>query len=208
MLVMLVLYGIYLATDWFIVYAWGDIIAISILAICWICSLLIWSKNTFAKIFALAYSFILFFGYDFYVTPLLALPSIGITADLFKVSSLFEMLLLSAGVIYRIYLLQKENKQMQGVIFSTTSQVEYLEDEMQKLKEDKENSITKALLSFREIEVLEMISQGKTNKEMALDLNISVNTVKYHTKKLYDKLDISSRQEARLKAVEIQKLIT
>jgi len=207
-LIMLVLYSIYLYTDWFIIYAWGDITAISILAICWICSLVLWRKNTFSKVFALAYSFILFFGYDFYVTPLLALPSIGINADLFKFSSLFEMLLLSAGVIYRIYLLQKENQQMQGVIFEATSQVEFLEEELQKLKEGKENLITKALLNSREIEVLEMISQGKTNKEMAFELNISVNTVKYHTKKLYDKLDISSRQEARLKAVEIQRFTT
>jgi DNA-binding CsgD family transcriptional regulator len=58
------------------------------------------------------------------------------------------------------------------------------------------------LLSDREIEVLRLVGQGKSNKEIAMDLDISVNTVKVHIGRIFQKINVTSRTEATLFAIE------
>lgn len=53
-------------------------------------------------------------------------------------------------------------------------------------------------LSSREKEVTELLLQGKSNKEMALALGVSVSTVEFHLKNVYRKLGVKSRTEAIL----------
>lgn len=50
-------------------------------------------------------------------------------------------------------------------------------------------------LTSREQEVLELLSQGLSNKMMARQLNISEHTVKFHISALYAKLGTSNRAE-------------
>ncbi len=57
-------------------------------------------------------------------------------------------------------------------------------------------------LSDREREILQLVSQGKSNKEIASDLFISVNTVKVHVSNVYEKIGVASRTEATLYAIE------
>ena len=57
-------------------------------------------------------------------------------------------------------------------------------------------------LSDREIEILRLLGQGKSNKELAQELFISVNTVKVHLNNVFKKLGVSSRTEATLFAIE------
>ena len=51
-------------------------------------------------------------------------------------------------------------------------------------------------ISKREIEVLEALALGQSNKQIARALKISPNTVKTHVAKLYEKLDASGRVSA------------
>jgi two-component system, NarL family, response regulator NreC len=51
------------------------------------------------------------------------------------------------------------------------------------------------VLSPREREVLTMICSGKTNREMAEGLGVSINTVETHRKHIIDKLDLHSTAE-------------
>lgn len=55
-------------------------------------------------------------------------------------------------------------------------------------------------LTEREIEILAEIALGKTNKEVAESIFVSENTVKYHLKNIYLKLDVKNRTEAITKA--------
>jgi len=54
-------------------------------------------------------------------------------------------------------------------------------------------------LSGREQEVVEQLLEGKSNKEIAAALHISVRTVEFHLKNVYDKLQVGSRTELVLK---------
>lgn len=57
-------------------------------------------------------------------------------------------------------------------------------------------------LSEREIEILKLLGQGKSNKDIAQELFISINTVKVHVNNVFKKLGVSSRTEATLYAIE------
>jgi LuxR family maltose regulon positive regulatory protein len=61
-------------------------------------------------------------------------------------------------------------------------------------------------LTERERDVLALIAQGLTNREIADHLVISVNTVKTHAKHIYDKLDVRNRAEATNRAIELDLL--
>lgn len=55
------------------------------------------------------------------------------------------------------------------------------------------------ILSTRELEILELLSQGKVSKEIAEKLEISYHTVRVHLKHIYEKLHVRSRSEAMIK---------
>jgi DNA-binding CsgD family transcriptional regulator len=55
---------------------------------------------------------------------------------------------------------------------------------------------------LREKEVLQLIAQGKSNKEIAVLLNISVNTVAVHRARVMDTLDLHRTAELVLFAVK------
>lgn len=84
-------------------------------------------------------------------------------------------------------LLEKENKR--------------IHDELQLLSSNlvsqgfKEIDFSKYGLSERQLQIIELISQGKTNKEIANQIFISENTVKYHLKTIYDIMGIENRNE-------------
>lgn len=54
-------------------------------------------------------------------------------------------------------------------------------------------------LSKRETEILELLTKGLTNKEIADRLSLSVETVRVHLRRTYDKLHVHSRTEAVVK---------
>lgn len=58
-------------------------------------------------------------------------------------------------------------------------------------------------LSKREIEILKWIAKGKTSKEIADELHLSIFTVETHRKHLHQKLEVSSMAELVKKALEM-----
>jgi DNA-binding NarL/FixJ family response regulator len=53
-----------------------------------------------------------------------------------------------------------------------------------------------ASLTDRELEVLRLIADGLTNREIAHELYIAENTVKNHVRNILEKLHLHSRMEA------------
>ena len=60
----------------------------------------------------------------------------------------------------------------------------------------------KSDLSEREKEIFQLLVQGFSYKMIAADLGISLDTVRFHIKKIYDKLHVHSATEAVSKAIK------
>ncbi len=67
---------------------------------------------------------------------------------------------------------------------------------------DGDQSLGKSL-GPREVEMLQLISDGASNKQIARDLNLSQATVKWCLKNVFAKLDVNSRAEAVASALRI-----
>lgn len=68
---------------------------------------------------------------------------------------------------------------------------------------DAEETAPAEPLTARESEVLRLLAQGLTNKQIALALQISENTVKFHVSAVYAKLGVSNRTEAGRKGARL-----
>jgi two-component system NarL family response regulator len=66
---------------------------------------------------------------------------------------------------------------------------------------DERQSVPTPRLTDRELEVLKLVAQGLTNRDIAGELYISENTVKNHVRNILEKLHLHSRMEAVVYAV-------
>ena len=64
----------------------------------------------------------------------------------------------------------------------------------QYLKQQKK--LEMAMFSSHELDILRLLAQGEKNAEIAKKLCVSENTVKYHLKNIYQKLDVKNRSQA------------
>jgi NarL family two-component system response regulator LiaR len=62
------------------------------------------------------------------------------------------------------------------------------------------NQLTKLGMSNRELEVLELMAQGLSNQQIAEKLFVSLNTIKTHSSKVFEKLEVQRRTQAIEKA--------
>ncbi|MBO4707970.1 MAG: response regulator transcription factor [Elusimicrobiaceae bacterium] len=65
------------------------------------------------------------------------------------------------------------------------------------------NAPTQAMLTKTEVKVLDMLGSGLSNKELAIELNCSVKTIKNHLNSAFHKLGVTSRTEAVVKAIKL-----
>jgi DNA-binding NarL/FixJ family response regulator len=58
-------------------------------------------------------------------------------------------------------------------------------------------------LTVREVEILGLVIEGLTNRQIAARLNLSAGTVRNHLGRLFPKLDVADRTQAAVRAVEL-----
>jgi len=56
--------------------------------------------------------------------------------------------------------------------------------------------INRLKISKRELEVLSLMASGKSNREIATELYVSLSTIKSHVANLFEKLDVKRRTQA------------
>ncbi|MCA9874205.1 MAG: response regulator transcription factor, partial [Anaerolineales bacterium] len=59
-------------------------------------------------------------------------------------------------------------------------------------------------LTERELDILSLIAQGQSNRQIADALFISVGTVKGHVNHIFSKLDVQNRTQAVIRARELE----
>lgn len=93
------------------------------------------------------------------------------------------------GISYKAYKKNRSNKEL------IEQENQELKTNYTSLKEEKKKLEEEPVLSERQNDILKLVKQGKTNKEIATILCISQNTVKYHLKIIYDLLKINGRSD-------------
>lgn len=73
---------------------------------------------------------------------------------------------------------------------------------MPKLLEKEKKVITELPLTERELAITRLVGQGKTNKEIARELYLSVGTVKNHISQILQKLNLRDRTQLAIFAVK------
>lgn len=77
---------------------------------------------------------------------------------------------------------------------------QYAPLEFMRSSEEPESHPLAARLSRRELDVLRGLAAGKTNKEIARDLDLTEPTIKLYMKTLYRKIEVTNRTQAALLA--------
>ena len=62
-------------------------------------------------------------------------------------------------------------------------------------------AVEQCRLSARELEVLKLLAEGDSYKTCADKMAVSIDTVRFHVRKIYDRLHMHSHSEAVIKAV-------
>jgi DNA-binding CsgD family transcriptional regulator len=63
-----------------------------------------------------------------------------------------------------------------------------------------EEALAELGMSKRELEVLQLMAEGLSNQEIAKQLFVSLNTIKTHSSKIFEKMDVQRRTQAIEKA--------
>lgn len=79
-----------------------------------------------------------------------------------------------------------------SILMCLKGAVLFPENLLQKLKVDSELAVDEHLTNI-ELDILQQVAAGKTNKEIASDLQMSTRNVEYHLSKIYKKLKVTSR---------------
>ena len=99
---------------------------------------------------------------------------------------------LKAGAIGAV-LKSSGNDELIGAVLKVAKGERYLSGEVQQLLKDDPPLPD---LSPRQIEILDSVARGLTNKEISTQLDISIESVKSHVKIILEKLGAGSRTEA------------
>jgi DNA-binding CsgD family transcriptional regulator len=193
-LAILILSSFYLITDNFIFLILISILVFSVFLVYWLAGVTLFKKNVFIKIFTFAFVAIFLLSINYYVFKVFGVSSGSLNSTYIKFGGFIEMIVLSLAVIYRMKVLKGENRFMRNKIVSYAAELEKLVVEVSNKQKDEKLNFEN-LLSIRENEIFELIVSSKSNQEIANQLNISLNTVKFHIKNMYEKLQVKSRKE-------------
>ena len=121
----------------------------------------------------------------------LDIGSIDITLVLFYIW--WNLVMLGFLLWYFINIIKNKNMFVNESLNNNSNDSKNIENENNAIKKELKEEIIN--LTKREKEILSYLLSGKTNKEVALILDISLNTVNNHVANIYDKSGVKNRVE-------------
>lgn len=121
----------------------------------------------------------------------LDIGSIDITLVLFYIW--WNLIMLGFLLWYFINIIKNKNMFVNESLNNNSNDLKNIENEDNKIKKELKEEIIN--LTKREKQILSYLLSGKTNKEVALILDISLNTVNNHVANIYDKSGVKNRVE-------------
>nr|WP_305798474.1 LuxR C-terminal-related transcriptional regulator [Lacinutrix sp. C3R15] len=105
------------------------------------------------------------------------------------ISVIITVLVITLLVLLGVY--KQKNKLI-------SNENKYIRLEVERLSKEIDTNNNKGIIEIenlteRQLEVVKLVKQGKTNKEIGNELFISENTVKYHLKAIYEILGVPNR---------------
>ena len=159
----------------------------------WFTSVLLWKKSNYARFFCIAYGLPLLLAHHYYISPHFGILSLNLPLNAYKIGSAFEMIIFTYAIMYQARQLKKENKKMRRKI---DEYILLLKDKSTKVAFE-EDLVLNHNFTSKEMLIFKALSLKKTNKQIAKENFISENTVKFHIKNIFKKLEVKSRSEVR-----------
>lgn len=182
----------------------GEGLLLLLLCFFWVIAVGKFKEHIHSRFFVLGYGVFLVFAIDYFLLRKLDIYVLDFYMGQLKTGSLIEMLVLSVAIVVRMTVLRDENLHYRESIEQYIQRIKELE-----LQEPTEfaNIFDKMQQTYdltdREIEILRGISEGLTNNQIAEKVFLSVHTVKFHTRNIFEKLSISNRTQALGKLREL-----
>lgn len=122
-------------------------------------------------------------------------------SDIWKATAIFISIFLFLSFIASYF--YKKNRKIRKDKFRLKQEILQMKEELDSYSNSDEKFVTteedlfpnSGQLTDRQKELLDLLAEGLSNKEIAEKLFISENTVKYHTKNIYSILDIKDRKD-------------
>ena len=177
------------------------------LSLYFLTGIILFSKKNYAKFYVIGTFIPLLFSIDFFVLKPFGIDFLFTEAFHLKAATIFEVLLLSYAIMYRMQAVKEEGelRQTEMRIFLKRQDV-MSRNKVEELVEDVylENLIMQYDLDGLEIKLLQYISEGKTNTKIARKLKINETELVDLTKELYKKLEISEHIQEDYRMVDSQ----
>ena len=114
----------------------------------------------------------------------------------FLIGLVFILALLSF-ISYRLFIINKQKRILvENENIRIQNEIGFLTKALDE-KGNKKIDLSIYNLTERQNKIISLIQEGKSNKEIAVDLFISENTIKYHLKTIYEILNIDGRNEIK-----------
>lgn len=183
-------------TNSFLLFSMTAILHLLSLNIYWSAGVILWKKSYYARFFAIAYGVPLLFAHDYYISPHFGITGLGLPPVLYKIGSVFEMVIFTYAIMYQIKKLAKENTSIREKLIDYASQIKESNNGSGKKELSVNELVETYSFTLKEIAILKDVALEKSNRDIAKEHFISENTVKYHTRNIFNKFEVKNRKEA------------
>ncbi|MGB0776798.1 MAG: LuxR C-terminal-related transcriptional regulator [Flavobacteriaceae bacterium] len=209
----LLLYLLFIITDEFVFFSLADIGMMLIVSVYLLESFFSFQRLPSSRLFFLGILVVFISGWFSLIPFNFGDPERFIPYDYVKYGLDITGLFMVVGLIFNFREIRMTNIQSMRRLRNFYRIVDNLKTELaeQKLNEKDRRKVTKKKvyefgesrgLSKRELEVYWLVCEGLTNSEIADKIFVSVNTVKYHLKNVFIKIEVDSRKDFLQKAIE------